>query len=257
MQHKKDRISELPDNVLLHIMNFMDTKLAVQTCVLSKRWKDLSKRLTNLTFYSNLPSQCMVEKSFKIFVSWVLSSRDHSYYLIDLTIESWIKAEALRKVIEYAVFHNVQKLKINISSSYRPIHESLPSIFCCKSLTSLELSNKLSPSAIILPKSMYLPALKCLHLSYVTFTATGSDCADPFSTFPVLETLVLRNYSVINLKKQLAQVLFITNSTLSSLTIFEGTACKIVLSTPNLSSFTITGSVGHELSSTGDLSFLN
>lgn len=46
----KDNISEFPDHVLLHIMSLMDTKSAVRTCVLSKRWKDLCKRLTNLTF---------------------------------------------------------------------------------------------------------------------------------------------------------------------------------------------------------------
>ncbi|KAG4991578.1 hypothetical protein JHK87_025035 [Glycine soja] len=39
----RGKISELPDNILLHMMDFMDTREAVQTCVLSKRWNNLWK----------------------------------------------------------------------------------------------------------------------------------------------------------------------------------------------------------------------
>ncbi|TKY45146.1 F-box/LRR-repeat protein [Spatholobus suberectus] len=246
-----DRISELPDSVLLHIMNFMDTRDAVRTCVLSKRWKDLCKRLTSLTFYSDLPNEYVVE-SFAKFESWVLFSRDDSCSLLNLTIESWIKADVLDRVIQYALFHNVRRLKMNIYSSRGPNFESLPLTVRCQSLTSLELSNKLNPSALILPKSLHLPALKSLRLAYVNFTAGDNDRAEPFSNCHVLNTLVLVSCS---LNKD-AQVLCISSSTLSSLTIFEGKAYRIALSTPNLSSFTVTSSVRHQLSSTCNLSFL-
>ncbi|XP_026448717.1 uncharacterized protein LOC113349005 [Papaver somniferum] len=36
-----DRISNLPENLIHHIMSFMDMTYVVQTCVLSKRWKHL------------------------------------------------------------------------------------------------------------------------------------------------------------------------------------------------------------------------
>ncbi|KHN31750.1 Putative FBD-associated F-box protein [Glycine soja] len=52
-EEERDRLSELPDFVLLHIMNFIDTKDALRTCILSKRWKDLWKHLTTLDL-SNL-----------------------------------------------------------------------------------------------------------------------------------------------------------------------------------------------------------
>ncbi|KAL2998744.1 hypothetical protein AAZX31_09G118900 [Glycine max] len=42
----RDRISELPDTVLLHILNFMDTKDAVKTSVLFNRWKNFCKALS-------------------------------------------------------------------------------------------------------------------------------------------------------------------------------------------------------------------
>ncbi|AES82311.1 F-box/RNI superfamily protein [Medicago truncatula] len=40
LHYEEDRLSDLPDCVLLHIMSFLKTKCAVQTCILSKRWKN-------------------------------------------------------------------------------------------------------------------------------------------------------------------------------------------------------------------------
>lgn len=253
----RDRISELPDSVLLHIMSFMETEDAVRTCVLSKRWKDLCKRLTSLTFYNRHSRDCQVENCKK-FKSWVLSSRDHSYSLLNLTIKSWIEAEVLYSVMQYALSHNVQQLKLNINASFIPKFESLPLILSCQSLTSLELSYGMwdphfrrsltSPSV----KSLHLPALESLHLAHFNFAASHNNCAEPFSNCHVLNTLVLSNCS---LEKD-AQVLCISNSTLSSLTISEVLAYQIALSTPNLTSFTTIASVSHQLVSTCNLSFL-
>jgi hypothetical protein len=46
-EEENDRPSDLPDFVLLHIMEVMNTKEAVQNCVLKTGWKDLWRRLTN------------------------------------------------------------------------------------------------------------------------------------------------------------------------------------------------------------------
>ncbi|KAG5133921.1 hypothetical protein JHK82_025109 [Glycine max] len=80
-EEERDRLSELPDCVVLHIMEFMDTKYAVQTCVLSKRWKDLWKRLTYLGFNTTLFNNVV---KFNKFVSRVLSGRDGSVSLLNL-----------------------------------------------------------------------------------------------------------------------------------------------------------------------------
>ncbi|TKY45172.1 putative FBD-associated F-box protein [Spatholobus suberectus] len=250
-RRNRDNISQLPDCILLHIMSSMDTKSAVRTCVLSKRWKDLCKRLTNLTFSFSVGWS----ESFRQFVSWVLSSRDHSYSLLNLAIDSYmcrIEPEFVDWVVKYALFHNVQQLKVDIFVD-RANSEFLPSNYCCRSLKFLELSIKKSASSVlILPKSLYMPALKSLYLSYVRFTTKDNEYAEPFSNCHMLNTLVLRHFSLHNDE----QVLCISNPTLSSLTIFEGQASQIGLSTPNLRSFTIKGSVRHQLFSTCSLSFL-
>ena len=49
---KEDRLSDLPNCVILHILSFLDTKHAVQTCILSKRWNNLWKNLPTLILNS-------------------------------------------------------------------------------------------------------------------------------------------------------------------------------------------------------------
>lgn len=47
---REDRLSELPDELIHHILLFLDAQFAVQTCILSKRWKFLWTTLPFLSF---------------------------------------------------------------------------------------------------------------------------------------------------------------------------------------------------------------
>ncbi|KAG8378302.1 hypothetical protein BUALT_Bualt08G0123300 [Buddleja alternifolia] len=47
---EEDRISNLPDAVLQHILGSIELKQAVQTSILSKRWKNLWSSLPDLDF---------------------------------------------------------------------------------------------------------------------------------------------------------------------------------------------------------------
>jgi len=251
---ERDRISELPETLLLHIMSFMATKYAVQTCVLSKRWNHLCKRLINLTYspVPNLPKKVGVER-FKKFATWVLSTRDHSCSLHNLGLHRcWTEPELLDKIIQYALSCNVQQLILDVYSGFRPDFESLPLMFCSQSLTSLELCISWNYAPIVFPKSLHLSVLKDLHLQCVRFTASDNDSAEPFSNCHLLNTLVIRFCSL----HDDAQVLCISNSALSSFTIYETQTYQILLYTPNLTSFTIRGSASLQLFSTCNLSFL-
>ncbi|KAL5142444.1 F-box/FBD/LRR-repeat protein [Glycine soja] len=254
-EEERDRLSELPDCVVLHIMEFMDTKYAVQTCVLSKRWKDLWKRLTYLGFNTTLFNNVV---KFNKFVSRVLSGRDGSVSLLNLefTRRGMAEPKLFNRLMKYAVLHNVQQFTVSLNLSFRQSFEFRPYIFSCESLTFLKLSfNSFDTSIVALPGSLNMPALKSLQLEAVSFTARDNDYAEPFSTCNVLNTLILDGCS---LHKD-AKFLSISNSSLSSLTIsgsFEGGAYKIALSTPNLSSLTVTGHNNHTISSACNLSFL-
>ncbi|KAK9946393.1 hypothetical protein M0R45_011861 [Rubus argutus] len=76
---EEDRISELPDSVLCHILSFLPTLYAVRTTVLSTRWKSLWTCVSSLDFD---------QRDFPGFEGWlalgrfancVLSLRDSSY----------------------------------------------------------------------------------------------------------------------------------------------------------------------------------
>ncbi|KAG5059925.1 hypothetical protein JHK87_000954 [Glycine soja] len=197
-------------------MEFMNAEDAVWTCVLSKRWKDL----------------------WKEFVSGVLCSRDGSISLLNLDIIFCYFAdldhELLAKIMEYAVSHYVQHLKIFIFVNYR-FHFVFPSsIFSCPTLTSLHLSPSFWGPIWKLPKSLQLPALKV--------------CISRISVF--LQDCSLHKY---------AKVLWISNSNLDCvyLSLSNVDAYKIVFSTLSLSFLTVNDvHQGHQFSSTCNLSFL-
>jgi hypothetical protein len=244
-----DRISALPNHILLHIIEFMDIKHSVQTCVLSKRWKDLWKSINNLM----LQDELLLETSdiFNKFVYKILSGRHNSlplhslqYYAVDPS------KTVVLDLMKYAASHNVQQLMLNVKLMFKEQNfEFPPSIFYCHSLTFLKLDfkhmfpNFLNRSKNMFPKSLNLPALKTLHLISITFTTSNNGCAEPFSTCNMLNTLLLMSCYL----QDDAQALCISNSNITSIIVGgtnkyeEARNYKVVFCTPKLTSLTITG----------------
>ncbi|XP_014505544.1 F-box/LRR-repeat protein At3g26922 [Vigna radiata var. radiata] len=250
---KRDRLSELPDCVLIHMMEFMDTKHAVQTCVLSKRWKDLWKQLTTLAFNTFFFNNVV---NFSKFVSHVLAKRDDSISLLNLefTRRGYAQSYLLNRLMKYASRHNVQQLTIFINLNNKPSFDFRPHIFYSETLTFLKLSvSTYDPSMIVLPEYLYMPAIRTMQLESVTFNAYGIEYAEPFCYCPVLNTLILEGCSLHNN----LNFLRISNSSLSNLTLdgsFEAGYFQIDLCTPNLTSLTISGHTDHPLIASPDLS---
>ncbi|XP_061371774.1 FBD-associated F-box protein At5g18780-like [Gastrolobium bilobum] len=249
---KEDRLSDLPDCVLLHILAFLNAKDAVRTCVLSNRWKDLWKLLSTLTLHS---SDFWTFKSFTKFVSRLLTLRDGSIALLNLDFErhGCIEPHLLKRIVKYAISHNVQQLGISVKCD---IDHIPPCIFSCHTLTSLKLS--VCPRGYIygstlFPKSLSLAALTSLHLQHFTFCASDNDRAEPFSACNKLRDLIIDHCTVRD-----AKILCISSSTLVNFTMHSDHSkdfYKIVLSTPNLRTFSFTGIPYQQLSG-GNLSSL-
>ncbi|KAK2452544.1 F-box/LRR-repeat protein [Trifolium repens] len=72
-QNEQDMISDLSDCLLLHILSFLNTKQAVQTCILSKRWINLWKFLPTITLSHHDFRYLSI---FREFVSQFFSLRD-------------------------------------------------------------------------------------------------------------------------------------------------------------------------------------
>ena len=244
MEGNEDRLSDLPDSLVLHILSFVKCKTAVQTCILSRRWKDLWKQLPSLVFHSH---DFRTVKIYNKFVPKVLSLRDGSLALHTLDFQRYGLTEPrlLERVLSYAISHDVQQLGISVECDIA----QLPScIFSCQTLTSLKLyvyARRLPEGRTALPKSLNFPALKSLHLRHFLFHASDSDRAEPFSRCNSLDNLVVESCSLRD-----AKVLCISSATLSSLALNPGyyDSYDIVLSTPNLRCFAFKGSPLHHLS---------
>jgi hypothetical protein len=240
-EKNEDRFSCLPDYVLLHILSFFDSKEAVQTCILSTRWKNLWKILPTLTLIS---SQFTTLEAFTKFISKILSLRDASAALdvLDFQCEGKMGPQILKRIFTYAISHNVKRLRIDVNYD---IKKFLPSLFSCHTLTSLNLSIRETRRPITLfPNSLNLPAITNLSLKGFLFCVGDDGRVDPFSKFDKLDTLMIYgSCEVCDDKLSLC----ISSTTLVNLTIrtnySRAGGIRFQLYTPNLCTFVYRGHI--------------
>jgi hypothetical protein len=98
-EEREDRLSDLPDGVLLHILSFLKTKHVIRTCVLSTRWKYLWKHVPTLILHSST-SSWVKHRQFVIFVSKILTLFDNSTTLnsFDFGCNGIIGPEVIQKI---------------------------------------------------------------------------------------------------------------------------------------------------------------
>ncbi|KAL8154981.1 hypothetical protein AgCh_000373 [Apium graveolens] len=186
---KIDRISDLPDPLLLHILSFLPVKSAASTCSLSKRWQHLYMSLPNLDFHDDDFRENPT--NFIKSVDYMLMARENNVILnrfslscqgddVDADhVDAW-----LWRPLRY---YNVQVLKLSLafSSPYKlPTH-----VYICTTLQVLSLNWNI---IIDVPQIFSLPRLNVLELCDVTFSSTES-FDKLLINCPVLENLVIRD----------------------------------------------------------------
>jgi hypothetical protein len=235
----KDRLSDLPESLILLILSSLESKHAVQTCVLSLKYKDLWKNIPALILHSSdFPTYELFNK--------FLSLRDSS---IALQSFDFIKdkvgslgRQILKRSVKYAISHKVQRL--GVKHCFTGHISKIPAtVFSCQTLTHLKLSFFNVKGHVPFPKSLNLPALTNLKLEHFPFCPGDNDYAEPFLSLNRLDTLLLLHCSV-----KLAQTLNISSSTLVNLTISNLMSRKIDLCTPNLCKFVFIGNWYQRLS---------
>ncbi|MCH94836.1 F-box/LRR-repeat protein, partial [Trifolium medium] len=159
-----DRISNLPDDLLLHILSLLPIKNAFSTTILSKRWGPLFRSLTDL-FLDDESVRC--KDAFLHFLRFVdtvtLSAKLIKTFHIKCDSKHWNQRYPVDSWIQTAKQHPVENLQF-FSTFYRITLP--PSFFTFPTLVVLKLNHFTVPGNII---SVNLPSLKILHLEFVYF----------------------------------------------------------------------------------------
>ncbi|XP_076939868.1 FBD-associated F-box protein At2g26860-like [Bidens hawaiensis] len=172
MRSKKvDRLSSLPEELQSHVLSLMPTKFAVQTCVLSKRWRYTWMSITNLNF-DDIPPL-----GFTNLETSQIESLPVNFY------RTWIQGSSVSIWIHKAITLSVRELDIQYMLLELP-----SSLFTCTTLTKLKLCLGNGNIWECVPV-VNLPCLKTLDVAVFT-----SPCATVFKLIagsPMLEDLSL------------------------------------------------------------------
>ncbi|OVA09211.1 F-box domain [Macleaya cordata] len=196
----KDRISELSDPILHHILCFLPSKCAVRTSILSKRWRYLYPFIPILDFrnWRSIKNNCDLEANrFRNFVDRILNLPDMpniQKFCLDVDVTGPLDSSWIHAWIDTVIRRKVEELILIIDMDdeiYFP-----PCFFTCQTLTILDLE---IISTIELPESIYFPKLKILRLKYFVF-ADENMTQKFFSNCPVLEELTLTRCSWLDME---------------------------------------------------------
>ncbi|KAB2623561.1 F-box/LRR-repeat protein [Pyrus ussuriensis x Pyrus communis] len=191
----KDRISELPDAVLCHILSFIPTKYSVRTSILSTRWKSICGSVPNLDFEFEQMSTTWKEEymsnyvGFLMFVDWILSLRD-SLDIQKFRLHCYCRVEDFSHIVGWictAIRHNVVELDLCVYSDnvVCPTFELPQCVFMSKTLVVLKVKSNCITYAP--PTSGCFPSLKFLDVK-VDYPEDDS-VGELFACCPVLEDL--------------------------------------------------------------------
>ncbi|GAU13060.1 hypothetical protein TSUD_173600 [Trifolium subterraneum] len=166
---EKDIISTLPDEILCHILSFLETKQSVSTSILSKRWKHIWRSVPTLLINAEILNQNS-NSAFIDFVNSVLFSRAafpiQSFHLtVWYDYPLWCPVENLTNWVNFVVQRGVEFLNLDMTSDRYP---KLPiTVLTCKTLVVFKLSSFRMKHCCF--SSVLLPSLETLHLEYVEF----------------------------------------------------------------------------------------
>ncbi|KAL7087707.1 hypothetical protein ACP275_13G084700 [Erythranthe tilingii] len=174
-----DRLSDLPDSLLTHILSLIPTKFSVRTSILARRWRFLWAEVPTLHFqwedHHFIDRVHSLHKAQTITAFRIISNE----YYFDPIFKSnmWIAA---------AVNRNVKIMDICFSANRLFLHTHL---FTCKTLVDLRLN-----CCGVIPNmdgAIFLPCLKILHLIHLRHQGGGETHAPLLPGCPVLEELVI------------------------------------------------------------------
>ncbi|KAK7269990.1 hypothetical protein RIF29_22829 [Crotalaria pallida] len=237
-----DRISNLPDEVIQCILDALETKEAVRTSVLSKRWQFRWASVTSLDFLEFASNSSQKRSAFMDFVDRVFALREPSdLNFFALGCEVFSDASRINSWVCTAVKHNVQRMILLLHHIDEEPFELPHSLFTCDTLQTTVIRADI---LLKLPSSIHFSNLKFLSLKYVIFPHDlSTQCL--FSGLPVLEELSLDRCCWWNVK-----TVTIALPMLQKLDMTENVPgldnCRFFIIAEKLKSFFYTGALGND-----------
>ncbi|XP_024010967.1 FBD-associated F-box protein At3g49020 isoform X1 [Eutrema salsugineum] len=225
----EDRISELPEVLLLQILSSLATKNVIATSVLSKRWRSLWKMVPRLKF----DSEDHHTFSGNVYRS-LISHKSPFLESLHLTISDESDASDIGIWIGIAFARHVRRLVLDID-----LEVTFPSLLCSWN-DILEILKLKDCILVDFPTRVCFLSLRKLHLYYMQFRDEASVC-NLFSGCPVLEDLVVNRTTNLDV-----ETFTIAVPSLQMLTIYDDQAVEgqggYVINTPSLKYLNIDGS---------------
>lgn len=229
-QFNMDTISDLPEDLLVHILSLVPTRDIVGTSRVSKRWLPLWKKVLKLRF----DDRKFNGEKYETFLHFVEKSLllHKAPTLVSLTLRVGPKctADDIGLWIKLALDRNIRELTIKHYSHYGHIRLSRR-LSASKTLVVLKLKNTIL-GAISLPPCF--SSLRTLHLRYVEYSGDES-FRNLLLGCPLLQNLVMKHRNKDNVKRfditvRYLQSLRVYISPLHDVTDSDG----YVINTPNL-----------------------
>ncbi|KAI3503960.1 hypothetical protein L1887_32481 [Cichorium endivia] len=245
IEAEMDRLSSLPLDLIHHILSFMDMKYAVQTCVLSSKWKHIWTILRHIKLST---SEFQQLGQFIRFTRHVIAHRDDQTDVssLNFTFDGTLSQILVKVLLNYVVSHNIRNLTIYTSERDR----KLPiCIFESQSLKFLTLTNIDEDYSIAPQYPWDLPNLTTLHLNDIVLSDGRSENYEHLDLFS--KCVNLKNLNLTECYMAEVKVVKVCAPRLENLTLKNCFLLKLFISAPKLSSFVYNGECPLSLSTNG------
>ncbi|CAH2069737.1 unnamed protein product [Thlaspi arvense] len=233
-----DRTSGLSDDLILKILSFVPSKVAVATSLLSKRWRSLWKHVPKLCYFDPSIDSEFWRASRFVEKFLLLHNKAPVLDTLQLKVSRFCPPTDIETWVSIAVSRGVRNL---VFYQHRPCNTalSLPrSLFTCETLVTLKLHQA---NVVDVPLTICFRSLKRLYLTSVGFSS-DKIFVRLLTGCPVLEGLVMAQCSYVTMTTFTIAVPSLKNLlvvNLNSLSKVPGDDFGLVIEAPSLKSLVI------------------